>query len=202
MLGVRDEANIQSFADLKGKTISVPFGSNVQPLLYEMLAAGGLTPDDVELVNLTAADGANALVSGDVDAALAWDPFLHNAVAQGGITVFADSSEFRPLVCPIATSTKYAADNHETIEKLLNALNKAATYAKENTEEAANLVADYFGADSSDSYVLSIENKDLDVRLTDEKKNAIKKASEKCYEFGIIESEVDVDAHIAKEYVE
>ena len=201
-LGVRDEAKIESFADLKGKTISVPFGSNAQPLLYEMLEAGGLTTDDVELVNLTAADGANALVSGNVDAAISWDPFMQNAVAQGGITVLADSSEFRPLVCPIASSTTFVEKNHEAVGKVLNALEKAATYSKENVQDSADLVADYFGADSSDSYVLSINNKDLDVRITDEKIDAIKKGAEKSYEYGLIDSEVNIDDHIIKDFAD
>ncbi len=201
-LGVRDEANIQSFEDLKGKTVSVPFGSNAQPLLYEMLEEGGLTTDDVELVNLTAADGANALVSGNVDAAISWDPFIQNAVSQGEVTVLADSSEFRPLVCPIASSTVFVEKNHEAVGKVLNALNKAADYAKENVNEAAELVADYFGADSSDSYVLSINNKDLDVRITDEKIDAIKKGAAKSYEYGLIENEVNVDDHIIKDFAD
>ncbi len=197
-LGVRDDAKIQSFADLKGKTVSVPFGSNAQPLLYEMLESGGLKPEDVELVNLTAADGANALVSGSVDAAISWDPFIQNVVSQGGVTVFADSSEFRPLVCPIASSSAFVEKNREAVGKVLNALNKAAAYAKENVNESADLVAEYFGADSSDSYVLSINNKDLDVRITDEKINAIKKGAAKSYEYGLIESEVNIDDHVIK----
>lgn len=201
-LAVRDEANIQSFADLKGKKVAVPVGSNAQPILYEMLEAGGLAPEDVELFNLAAADGANALLTGDVDAAITWDPFLSNALVEGGITVFADTSEFRPLVCPIATSTAFVNEHHDEVEKALRALYRAGTWAKENVEDAAGLVADYFGAESSDSYVVSITNKDLNILLTDEKIEAIKEASEKCYQYEITEAEVDIDAHIIYDFEE
>ncbi|MDR3279846.1 MAG: ABC transporter substrate-binding protein, partial [Synergistaceae bacterium] len=33
-IAVRSDRNINSFSDLKGKSIGVPFGSNTQPLVY------------------------------------------------------------------------------------------------------------------------------------------------------------------------
>lgn len=199
-LAVRDEANIKSFADLKGKKVSVPVGSNAQPILYEMLEKGGLTEDDIELINLSAADGSNALISKDVDAAITWDPFIANAVAEGGISVLADTTDFRPLVCPILSSTQFVNEHHDAVERTLKALYRAGIWAKANVEEAAALVADYFGADSADSYIISISNKDLDIRLTDEKLEALKKGNESCYRFGITEALVDVDAHVISDF--
>ncbi|MCD8325039.1 MAG: ABC transporter substrate-binding protein [Clostridiales bacterium] len=201
-LVVRDDADIQEFSDLAGKTVTVPFGTNIQPLLYEYLEAGGLTEDDVEIINLSGNDEVNALVDGDVDAAVMWEPYVSSAASYDGVTILADTSDIRTFVCPISTSSTYIAENTETVEKVLRALSRASEWSQENQEEAAELTATYFGAENSDAILISLEKADSSVPLTDDKIEALKLGAEKSYQYGIISEEVDIEQYIDTQFTE
>jgi len=81
---VRTSAGIKSFADLKGKTISAPFGSTTHYLLLQALADEGIEPGSMNILDLRPADTAVAWARGDIDAAWFWEPNLDKAVSDGG----------------------------------------------------------------------------------------------------------------------
>ncbi|MCD8045542.1 MAG: aliphatic sulfonate ABC transporter substrate-binding protein [Clostridiales bacterium] len=199
---VRDDANIQDFSDLAGKTVCVPFGTNIQPLLYEYLEAGGLTEDDVEIVNLSGNDEVNALVNGDVDAAAMWEPYVSFAAENDGLTILADASEFRTFICPISSSSTYIAENTETVEKLLQALNQASEWTEANKEEAAEMAAEYYGTDSSDAILISLNKSDSSIPLTEEKIEALQLGADVCYKYGVISEEVNVEQYIDTQFTD
>ena len=68
-------AHITTFADLKGKKIGLPEGTNVQYALNGMLTAAGLKPADVTLVNLAPNQVTASLARGDIDAGLTFPGF-------------------------------------------------------------------------------------------------------------------------------
>ncbi len=199
---VRDDAGITTFADLKGKRVSVPLGSNIQSLLYEYLEAGGLTDEDVEILGLVGNDAVNALVNGDIDAAVLWEPYVTFAEKNDGITKLADTSDFRSFVCPISSSTTFIEEHNVEVLGVLRALNKAAKWSDENKEAAAQEVADYFGIDDIESILINLDTSDRSVPLTQEKIDAIKLGEEKNYKYGIIETEIDVDAYIDDQFTD
>lgn len=67
--------NIQSVADLKGKTIAVAEMSPSHSFLINLLASGGLTMNDVTLVKVdNAGIAASLFQTGKSDAAIVWSP--------------------------------------------------------------------------------------------------------------------------------
>ncbi|MFF1654088.1 ABC transporter substrate-binding protein [Streptomyces sp. NPDC058255] len=68
-------AAITSFADLKGRRIGLPEGTNVQYALSGMLSRAGLKPGDVTLVNLAPNQVTPSLARGDIDAGLTFPSF-------------------------------------------------------------------------------------------------------------------------------
>lgn len=68
-------ASVEDFADLKGKKIGLPEGTNVQYALDGMLTEAGLEPGDVTLVNLAPNQVTPALARGDIDAGLTFPGF-------------------------------------------------------------------------------------------------------------------------------
>lgn len=199
-LVVRDDAGISDFADLKGKKVSVPFGTNIQPLLYEYLEAGGLTEADVEIINLNNADGSNALITGDVDAAVLWDPYLTKTIENDGLTQLADTKDFRKFVCPISSSTEYISAHSDAVRKVLIALNKASEWSQENQDEAAKIVSDYFDSDNEDAIKLSISKADSSVALTQDKVDNLLLGAGVCYKYEIVENEVNLEEHISWDF--
>ncbi|HET6787205.1 MAG TPA: ABC transporter substrate-binding protein, partial [Aquabacterium sp.] len=76
-------AKIKSFADLKGKTVALEEFSVSHFILVNALAKNGLKVSDVKIVNLSAGDAAAAFMSGRVDAAVVWNPWIHQIETSG-----------------------------------------------------------------------------------------------------------------------
>lgn len=75
---------IRSVRDLAGKKIALPFYTVVHGPLKLLLEANGVPPGSVELVNLAPPQAAASVLSGTVDAAFVWPPFLDGVVERGG----------------------------------------------------------------------------------------------------------------------
>ena len=65
---------VRSLAQLKGKSIAVPFGSSANGFALNAIESAGLTPSDVKLVNLAPAAAQTAFQTGSVDALALWNP--------------------------------------------------------------------------------------------------------------------------------
>lgn len=63
-------SSVQSAADLDGKKVAVPLGSDAEVLIYLASQEAGVDYDSIDKVNMTFADTANALQSNSVDAAV------------------------------------------------------------------------------------------------------------------------------------
>jgi len=74
---------IKGFADLRGHTVALEQYSISHFVLYTALVRNGLTPQDVKVVNLSAGDAAAAFMSGRVDAAVVWNPWISQIEKSG-----------------------------------------------------------------------------------------------------------------------
>jgi NitT/TauT family transport system substrate-binding protein len=74
---------IQGFAELRGHTVALEQYSISHFVLYTALVRNGLTPQDVKVVNLSAGDAAAAFMSGRVDAAVVWNPWISQIEKSG-----------------------------------------------------------------------------------------------------------------------
>jgi NitT/TauT family transport system substrate-binding protein len=69
-------SNVQTLADLKGKTISVPFASTAHGMLLRAIADLGWTPDkDIKIISQAPEVAGSALQSGQIDAHADFVPF-------------------------------------------------------------------------------------------------------------------------------
>ncbi len=199
---VRDDANIKELSDLKGKKISVPFGSNSQPLLYLYLEKGGVTEEDVEIINLSFTDSVTSIIAGDIQAAVVGEPQLSLASAEGnGVSIFADSTGLKLFVNPIIGRGEFTEKYPELTAKFLGALEKAAEYATENVDEAAAIAA---GATEIDEFAVkaNLTKNELYLALPQEKIDALVTGAEQAYEFELIKEKIDVLSYIDTSYLE
>lgn len=77
---VHKDAPIEKLEDLRGKKLAYKRGSSAHNFAFKALASVGLTPDDIESVDLAPPDAAGAFKNGSIDAWSIWDPFF--AVAE------------------------------------------------------------------------------------------------------------------------
>lgn len=88
---VTRDSDVNTIADLAGRTIAVSFSSTSHFSLLSALAAAGMTNEDVTLINLAPDKMAAAWTRGEIDAAWVWDPVLSELKDAGGHIVMSSA---------------------------------------------------------------------------------------------------------------
>ncbi|WP_461215188.1 aliphatic sulfonate ABC transporter substrate-binding protein [Lacticaseibacillus sp. GG6-2] len=115
---VKKNSNINSVADLKGKTIAYTKGTSSQFMVIQALKKAGLTTADVKLVSMDQSAAAVAFSKGTVDAWATWDPYTSTAEVNANAKLLVDDTGLaknRDFVI----STKAYATAHKNVSKLL-----------------------------------------------------------------------------------
>lgn len=138
---VTAKSGIRSPKELKGKKVAVVKGSYAHHLLVLVLKQGGLTVNDIELINLSQADIATAIVNGNIDAAAIWEPLITKLESQGAVRVLADGTGIKKGVLVIIATNDFVSKKREQTKAILRAYQRGAKYIKSNPMEAAQLIA-------------------------------------------------------------
>lgn len=134
-------SGIKTPKELKGKKVAVVKGSYAHHLLVLVLQKGGLTTNDIELINLSQADIATAIVNGNIDAAAVWEPLISKLETQGSVRVLADGTGIKKGALVIIATNDFISKNREQTKALLRAYQRGANFIKSNPKEAARLIA-------------------------------------------------------------
>jgi len=84
-LVVRNGSGIVAPQDLKGKKIAVPFGSTTHFHMMFALEQFGLSPRDLEVLDMSPPDMVAAWERGDIDGGFVWDPALGKMKGEGHV---------------------------------------------------------------------------------------------------------------------
>lgn len=142
-----EEANVKSFADLKGKTIGVPSGSSQTTMLPLLLQYNKLSPQDVNLVNMPGTSMVAALLQKQVDAILgSIDSYGIQLDQQGAKYVtFPFSTNGVPAVGnSIIVNNEFAAANPELVKSFVAATLKGWSFAAKNPDKSIADLKAYF----------------------------------------------------------
>jgi len=141
---------LKTVADLKGKRIAVTKGAGSHYLLLAALAKAGLTFKDIMPAYLPPADGRAAFVSNNVDAWIAWDPFLSSVIRQSGARILTDGSNgLASYKRYYLASADYADKHGEVVNTVFSKLTETGKWVKANPGPAANLLAGLWGIDAA-----------------------------------------------------
>ncbi|WP_068176954.1 aliphatic sulfonate ABC transporter substrate-binding protein [Mycobacterium sp. UM_CSW] len=139
-LVVPKNSPINSVADLKGKKIAVTKGTDPYFFLLQSLATAGLSPADVEIINLQHADGKTALERGDVDAWSGLDPFMAQTVQQQGSRLLYRNPDFNSYGV-LNAREDFITAHPDLVQSVVNSYEEARKWAKAHPEELAALLA-------------------------------------------------------------
>ncbi|KWV91761.1 ABC transporter substrate-binding protein [Erythrobacter sp. YT30] len=149
-------------ATLRGKRIGFVANTIGETYLLGLLERAGLSRDDLETLNARPTDLRSALVRGDLDAAILWDPFIQQArrIYNQGIKAGTaeDRGELLALVDPtiftlrmnVVTTREKLEGSREQLVGLLNALIETEGYIEENRAEAQASVETWLGLEAGD----------------------------------------------------
>jgi len=147
-LYVLADSDYDTTEDLKGTAISVPngIGKSDYNITCLLLDADGIDPQkDVTLTAVTADACLTAMENGEISAALLSDTFAYSMVKDGTLKCvrslldedFADEN-----CCIIAMNGTFTKENPVISKKIVQAVQKAHSYMRENPEEATQMLLD------------------------------------------------------------
>lgn len=148
-------SQVQSFSELKGKTISVPFGSTAHGLLLRAVAAEGWDPErDVNLISQSPEVGGSALQAGRVAAHANFVPFPDLFPFRGFARKILDGSQTNaPTFHGALASAEYAEKHPEIVVAFLRAVLEAERLFVAEPEKYSELIAKVTGIDAEVNYL-------------------------------------------------
>jgi sulfonate transport system substrate-binding protein len=142
---VPKDSPLKSVADLRGRKVALNKGSNVHYLLVRALEQAGLKYTDIQPVFLAPADALAAFTRGAVDAWVIWDPYEAAAEASTGARILTDGTGLVANYQFYFSSRKFLADNAKAVDVVLEALNEADDWTKNNIQSVAEQLSPSIG---------------------------------------------------------
>ena len=136
---------IQSIEDLRGKTVAAELGTGNYILMQEYLAQHGLTEKDYNYVNMSAGDAGNAFISGHVDCAMLWDPYVTESINAGGHILFTSADEEGIISLTTLANKKAISEKTEALKNVINAWFDGVDRINLNDKEFISAMAESAG---------------------------------------------------------
>jgi len=176
------DSPVTSLAALKGKSISVPFGSTAHSMLLRALKAQGLDPErDVNLVSQSPEVGGSALQGHKIDAHADFVPFAELFTYRGFARKIYDGAQANaPTFHGTLVSAEYAKKYPEIVVAFLRAAIEADRLIAAEPEKYSELIAKVTGIESEVNYLfhgpLGLQTRDFTFKP--EYRSALKTAIE------------------------
>lgn len=146
-LVARNGSGIDTIAQLRGKRVATPFASTAHYSVLAALAQNGLSPNDVQLVDLQPQAILAAWDRGDIDAAYTWLPTLDDLRKSGKdlITSRQLAKDGKPTLDLGVVSDEFAAAHPEVVDTWRQQEARALTLIHDDPAAAAKAVAAEIG---------------------------------------------------------
>jgi NitT/TauT family transport system substrate-binding protein len=154
--GIVATKDINSLADLKGKKVAFNEGSTSQFLLDVLLSENGMQESDLTPVNMDPGDAGAALIAGQVDAAVTWEPWLTKAKNSDNGHILFDTTNRQDFITDFVIVRKeFLAEHPDDVAGFVKAWYKALEYYKANPDDAISVMAQGSGDWLSDPAVFA-----------------------------------------------
>lgn len=207
--GIVVKKKIASINDLKGKRVALNIGWPGHFFLLYNLDKAGMTPSDVTIVNMDADKAGAAFVSGKLDAAVTWEPWLSKAKESPGGKVLVSTKEIRgiiidPMIVNADTIQKYPGSVQAFIKGYYDAYNWYLNNKAEGNKimaEALGLKPEEFEAMISNSMLLGpVENKQM-LQLGGDVEKLYNKATDLWLAAKVIDKKPTIEKPVTAEFI-
>jgi len=150
----RKDRGIKKIADLKGKRIGVALKTINEFYLGRFLALNGMDMGDVVLVDLAPAQYVAAIAGGEVDAIIAWQPYIERIQKEvKGVAIWPAQSS-QAVYGVLACGGEWVTEHTDTVKRFLKSLLEAEDYLVRYPDEAKAIVQKRLNYDGS--YISSV----------------------------------------------
>lgn len=165
---VPQDSDIAELADLRGKRVAVTKAAGSHYLLIQALQKAGLGFADIQPSYLTPADGRAAFENGNVDAWVAWEPFLTSVQRQLDVRVLADGREgLADYQRYYLSSTRFAEQHPEILNRLFEQLQLTGDWLRAHPSEAAAILGPLWGGLDAATVETANRKRSYQVRLVE-----------------------------------
>ena len=214
-LYVPPESPIQSIADLRGKTIAMPFGAAAQRVALRVIADAGLNPKtDITTLNLDITEQANVIKNGTTSS---WDKIDAIAGFDPTVAIFETSKQVRMLhigtvTSVIVMSKSYINAHPDVPVKFLKGFIESVYYYSGHQSQANEWFRNASQLTFSDdvlSLAASVEPnlqtkriRDISITFTPELVSGMQEASDFLYTNDLIKQPVKIKDHIDQSFAQ
>ncbi len=133
----RKDHGIEKPEELRSKKIGITKKSSGEFYLGRLLTFNNLSMDDVEILDLKPGEIIEAVVKGDIDAALTWEPYIYNIKKRlGEKTVVLPGQSGQDLYFLLISREDWLKNHSYAVDRLLKAFIQAEEFVKNNEKEA------------------------------------------------------------------
>lgn len=149
--GVIAKKEYPTIESLKGKKIAMDTSGGADFFWFQyLLHEKGMTLKDFDVQNMTSGDAGAAFVSGKVDAAVTWEPWLTKASKTDfGHTIIDSTKTPGIIVDSFVMKKDYIAAHPDAVKGITAAWYDALKFLKEHPDEAAEIMAKGTGEDTA-----------------------------------------------------
>ena len=148
------DPSIKTAADLAGKKVAGPKGTILHQILIAALAKDGLKPDAVELLSMDIPPSVNAMLNGNVDAALVAGSDVLRA-QKAGAHIITSGEGLVDATIVIAVRGDLVKNNPDIIKRYLAAHKENIAYLAKEQSKAYDFTAQATGLTPDDVAVMA-----------------------------------------------
>jgi NitT/TauT family transport system substrate-binding protein len=177
--------------DLEGKTIAVNTLNNIcEVTIKASLGDMGVDVDTLKFTEVPFPDMNAALEAGRVDGACVVEPFVTQGTAgkARGIDPFYVNTAPDLTVATYFTSSQYAEENPEVIDRFQEAMNESLDYAQSHPDEVRQVLGDYTEIPPEVAQQITLPQWRSDLTI-----DTIERLSELSQQYGLIEEQPNLD---------
>lgn len=147
-------SNIYSIAELKGHSVSTPFGSAAWGMLVKALGDAHLSLTDIDLKNQAPAVGAANIAANKIDAHADFCPWSEIMEYRGtGRKIYDGSQTGVPYLHGVVVRTDFAQRYPEIVVAFIEAIHDAGEWLKQNPAQAAEQMEKWTGVEKEVLYL-------------------------------------------------
>jgi NitT/TauT family transport system substrate-binding protein len=150
----RKDRGIKNISDLKGKRIGLTLKTINEFYLGRFLSLNGLSLRKITLVDLAPGQYVKAIGGGEVDAVIAWQPYIQRIEKEVKEVVVWPAQSSQSVYGLLVCSTQWLTDNTGIVKNFLKSLKKAEDYLVRYPDDAKAIVQKRLNYD--DSYIASV----------------------------------------------
>lgn len=139
--------NVSNPEDLRGKNVAWESLPLQALLLQKYLDSAGMTPKDINLQVMTAAEAATAFAAQKIDVAITYEPWLTTAAQEGQGQVVFSSKDTNIIPVGLVAKESVIQERRDDILAFMRSIGRAVKFVRDNPQEANVIIAEKLGVE-------------------------------------------------------